>query len=92
MPDVPSVAEAGVPGYDATLWLGVVVPQGTPKPIIDTLNMEINKVLESPDVKSGYVSIGFNAAGSTADAFAAFIKSEYSKWVTIVRKSAAQVN
>lgn len=92
MPEVPSVAEAGVPGYDATLWLGVVVPQGTPRPIIDTLNTEINKVLQSPDVKNGYLSIGFDAAGSTPDAFGAFIKSEYSKWVRIVRESGAQVN
>ena len=92
IPDLPSVAEAGVPGYDAALWLGVVAPQGTPKPIIDTLNMELNKVLRLPDVKSGYVRIGFEAAGSTSEAFGDFIKSEYSKWRKIVRESGAKVN
>lgn len=92
MPNTPSIAESGVPGYDATLWLGVLVPQGTPKPIIDTLNMEINKVLQLPDVRSGYVSIGFEATGSTSAAFGAFIKSEYSKWGKIVRESGAKAN
>ncbi len=91
MPEVPSIAEAGVPGYDATLWLGVVVPHGTPKAVIDTLNTEINKVLQTPEVKSGYLNIGFEAAGSTSEAFGAFVKSESSKWVKIVRESAAQV-
>ena len=92
MPDLPSIAESGVPGYDAALWLGIVAPHGTPKPIIDLLNLEINKALQSAEVKSGYVNIGFDAIGSTVDAFGAFIKSEYSKWVTIVRESGAQVN
>jgi tripartite-type tricarboxylate transporter receptor subunit TctC len=92
MPDVPTIAESGVPGYDAALWLGIVVPQGTPKAIVDKLNTEINSVLQMPDVKNGYAAIGFDAGGSTSETFAAFIKSEYAKWVKLVRESAAQVN
>jgi tripartite-type tricarboxylate transporter receptor subunit TctC len=92
MPDVPTIAESGVPGYDAALWLGIVVPQGTPKAVIDKLNNEINNVLQLTEVKDGYMSIGFSAVGSTPEAFAAYIKSEYAKWVKIVRESAAKAN
>ena len=51
LPDVPTIAEAGVPGYEATIWLGLMAPAGTPQPIVDKLNAEINKVLSRPDVK-----------------------------------------
>ena len=57
-PDVPTVAEAGVPGYEATIWLGIMAPAGTPKPIVDKLNAEINKVIERPDVKDAWAKQG----------------------------------
>lgn len=92
MPGVPSIAEAGVPGYEATLWLGLAAPQGTPKAIIDRLNAEITRALQSPDVKSGFQNAGTDVVASTPEAFGAFIKSEYAKWVRVVQESGAQVN
>ena len=92
MPDVPSIAEAGVPGYEATLWLGVAAPQATPKVIIDLLNAEITRVLRSSDLKSGFRAVGTDVVASTPEAFGAFIRSEHTKWVRVVRESGAQVN
>ena len=92
MPDVPSIAEAGVSGYAATLWLGLAAPQGTPKVIIERLNAEITKVLQSPDVRNGFRSAGTDVVASTPEAFGDFIRSEYAKWVRVVQESGAQVN
>ena len=92
MPDVPSLDEAGVSGYEATLWLGVAAPQGTPRAIIDRLNAEITRVLQSPDVRSGFQGAGTDVVASTPEAFGAFIMSEYAKWVRVVNESGAQVN
>lgn len=92
MPGVPSIAEAGVPGYDAALWLAVMAPQGTPAAIIDRLNAEITKAMQSPDVNSGFQNVGFDIVTSTPEALGAFIKAEHAKWVRIVRDSAAEVN
>ena len=64
MPDVPTVAEAGVPGYEATIWLGLMAPAGTPKPIIDKLNAEIAKVISRPDIKENWAQAGRRAACS----------------------------
>ena len=58
MPDIPTVSEAGVPGYDAMIWLGIMAPAGTPKPIVDRLNAEIQKVLAQPDVKADFAKQG----------------------------------
>jgi tripartite-type tricarboxylate transporter receptor subunit TctC len=92
MPEVPSIAEAGVPGYAATLWLGVAAPAGTPKAIIDSLHAEIARVLQSSDLKGGFQAVGTDVVASTPEAFGALIQSEYVKWVKMVRESGAQVN
>ncbi len=92
MPDVPSIAEAGVAGYDATLWLGVAAPQGTSKAIIGALHAAITQVLQSPDIKGGFQAVGTDVVASTPDAFGALIRAELGKWVKVVRESGAQVN
>jgi tripartite-type tricarboxylate transporter receptor subunit TctC len=92
MPDVPSIAEAGVSGYAATLWLGLAAPQGTPKGIIERLNAEITRVLQSPDVRNGFQSAGTDVVATTPEAFGDLIRSEYAKWVRVVQESGAQVN
>jgi tripartite-type tricarboxylate transporter receptor subunit TctC len=58
LPDVPTIAEAGVPGYETTIWLGIMAPAGTPKAIVDKLNAEINKVINRPDVKEAWAGAG----------------------------------
>ena len=92
MPEVPSIAEAGVPGYAGTLWLGVAAPEGTPRAIIGSLHADISRVLQSSDLINGFRAVGTDVVASTPEAFGALIRSELAKWVKIVRESGAQVN
>lgn len=85
MPDVPSIAEAGVPGYEATFWMGMSVPKGTPKAVIDLLNRETTTLLKSQDLIDGFRRAGTDPAPSTPEQFGKFINSEYEKWGKVVR-------
>jgi tripartite-type tricarboxylate transporter receptor subunit TctC len=87
LPDVPTVAEAGVPGYEFFEWQGVVVPAGTPKAVIDRLHKEIVKALASPDVKERIVGLGLDVAGSTPQQFAAHINAEVIRWKKVAKES-----
>jgi tripartite-type tricarboxylate transporter receptor subunit TctC len=87
VPDVPTVAEAGVPGYAAVNWYGLLAPANTPKPIVDRLNREMVAALGSPDVAEGLKSRGIDATPSSPAAFAAFIRAENTKWGPIIRQS-----
>lgn len=79
LPDVPTAAEAGLPGYYSTSWAGIVVPKGTPAPIIAKLNAAIVKVLDMPEVKQQFIRQGGEAAPSTPEAFARFIRADYER-------------
>jgi tripartite-type tricarboxylate transporter receptor subunit TctC len=92
LPDLPTVAEAGVPGYEATTWSGVVGPAGLPKPLVARLNAELNKVAESPAFREKVAPIGSEAAGGTPEQFRDFARSEYAKWGDIVRRSGAKID
>lgn len=83
---VPTVAEAGYPGFNATNWYAFVAPGKTPKPILDRWNLEINKVLNAPDVKEGLLKHGQSAAPGTREELGRFIASEHAKWGRIVRE------
>lgn len=85
MPDVPSIAEAGVPGYAATFWMGLTVPKGTPKAIIDKLYRESTALLTSPDIVKGFEGAGTEASPSNPEQFGKFIKAEYQKWGKVIR-------
>ena len=85
MPDVPSIAEAGVPGYAATFWLGLTVPKGTPKPIIDKLYRESTALLTSPDIVKGFEGAGTEASPSNPEQFRKFLLAEYQKWGKVIR-------
>ena len=85
MPEVPSIAEAGVPGYEATFWLGMVVPKGTSKNIIGKLHRETTALLKSPEMVEGFKRAGTDAAPSNPEQFRKFIQTEYEKWGKIVR-------
>ncbi len=91
MPDVPTVAEAGVPGYEATIWLGVMAPAGTPKPIVDKLNAEINKVLANAEVKAAWQKQGAVPMVMTPAEFDAYLKKDVEKWANVVKVSGAKV-
>jgi tripartite-type tricarboxylate transporter receptor subunit TctC len=92
MPDVPSLAEAGVPGYDATFWMGMSVPTGTPKAIIDRLYRETSELLRSPDIVEGFLRSGTNPAPSTPEQFRKFVQSEYDKWGKVIREVGIKAN
>ncbi len=87
VPDLPTIAESGFPGFEATAWYGVLAPAGTPKPIINRLHGEIVKALALPDVKERLGNVGFELVGSTPEAFGAYIKTETTKWAKVVKSS-----
>ena len=90
-PELPTVAEAGVPGFELTSWYGVLAPAKTPKSIIASLHAEIVKGLNAPDLKARLANDGNEAVGSTPEAFAAYIASEIPKWARVINKSGARM-
>jgi len=87
LPDVPTVAEAGVPGFEVYEWQGVVVPRGTPKAVVERLQQEIVAVLALPDVRERIATLGADVVASSSQAFAEHIRSELKLWERIVRES-----
>jgi len=92
LPDVPTIAEAGVPGYEATSWFGLLAPAGTPAPIVAKLNAAILKALADPEVKKKLAEQGAESHGEKPEEFAAFIKSETAKWGKVVKESGASLD
>lgn len=84
-PDVPTVAEAGVPGYELSVWFGVLAPAGTPRDIIARLNTEIVKVLNAPEVKDRFAKQGVEVRTSTPEQFGEFLRAEVSRWAKVVQ-------
>lgn len=89
LPDVPTLAESGVPGFEVTLWQGVCAPAAVPKPILSKLNADTVKALNMPDLRQRLAEQGVEAAPSTPADFAAFIRSETIKWAKVVKESGA---
>jgi tripartite-type tricarboxylate transporter receptor subunit TctC len=92
LPNVPTVAEAGVPGYEATTWYPILAPAGTPRAIVEKLNADLNGIVTAPDMKERFQAMGVDAIGSTPEALAAHIKSELTKWAKVVQLSGARVD
>ena len=88
--DVPTIAEQGFPGVEATAWYGVLAPGGTPKPVITRLHGELVKILRQPDVVQRLDSLGFEIVASTPEQFGAYIRSEITKWAKVVKASGAK--
>lgn len=91
-PELPTIAEAGVPGYLAPTWTGVIAPAGVPRPIVDKLNAAINKALTSEAFKEKFAKIGDEPAGGTPEEFAATIKTDSAKWSDVVQRSGAKLD
>jgi tripartite-type tricarboxylate transporter receptor subunit TctC len=87
MPDVPTVAEQGVNGYDARSWAGFMAPAGVPRPIIDRLNQEINKALQLPNVRDRLKDMGGEARGSTPEEMKTMVAGELQRWRKLVNES-----
>jgi tripartite-type tricarboxylate transporter receptor subunit TctC len=92
LPNVPTVAEAGVPGYEATTWYPVLAPAGTSRSIVEKLNGEFIAIIKAPDVQERFVAMGVEPIGSTPQELAAHIKSELRKWEKVVQLSGARVD
>jgi tripartite-type tricarboxylate transporter receptor subunit TctC len=90
MPDLPTIAESGLPGFDANNWYGIVVPVKTPKAIITKLNAEMHRALSAPDLKELFFTQGLDPAPGTPEQFGAYIKSETVKWEKIIKTSGAK--
>jgi tripartite-type tricarboxylate transporter receptor subunit TctC len=91
-PDVPTVAEAGVPGYAAPTWSGVIGPAGIPRPIVDKLNAAINRAIQSPTFKERFASIGDEPAGGTPEDFAETIAKDSAKWKEVVQRAGVRLD
>ena len=91
-PDVPTVAEAGVPGYETTIWLGLMAPAGTPRPVLEKLNAEVNKILASAEVRETWGKQGAQPMGMSIDAFDKFLRADVAKWAKVVKASGAKAD
>jgi len=87
LPQVPTVSESGLPGFEAVTWFGFTVPTGTPRDIVDRLNSEIGKVLAMPDVKKHLALHGIDVGGGTSEQFGAYMRDEFAKWGALVKET-----
>ena len=92
LPDLPTVQEAGLAGYDSTSWNAIFAPAGTPKPVIDRLNKELDAILKSPETKKFFADQGAEAGGGTPEELAAFTRAETAKWAKVVKDSGARAD
>jgi tripartite-type tricarboxylate transporter receptor subunit TctC len=90
MPELPTISEAGLTGFDANNWYGLVVPARTPRAIIDRLNADVTKILNMPEVKTTLFNQGLDPAPGTPEQFGAYIKSERIKWAQVIKQSGAK--
>jgi tripartite-type tricarboxylate transporter receptor subunit TctC len=90
-PDLPTITEAGVPGYLAPTWTGVIAPAGVPRPIVDKLNAAINRALKSESFKEKFAKIGDEPGGGTPEDFAETIRSDSAKWADVIKRSGAKL-
>src|SRR6267142_4126666 len=90
--ETPTIAEAGVPGYEATIWLGLMAPAGTPRPVLEKLNAEVNKLINAPDVKEAWGKQGAVPMGMGVDEFGRFLREDVTKWAKLVKDTGMKVD
>jgi tripartite-type tricarboxylate transporter receptor subunit TctC len=91
-PELPTVAEAGVKGYEAATWFGLFAPAGTPRAIVDKLSAETQRILQLPDVRERLLGLGAQPAGNAPEAFARFVQQEVDKWAHVIRSANVTLN
>ena len=92
LPELPTMAEAGVAGYDVTSWNGILTPAGTPREIIGRLNAELNKIISAPAMHDRMIGLGYEPVGGTPEKFGEFIQSELAKWAPVVKAANVRVD
>ncbi len=85
LPDVPTISESGVPGYEATIWLGIMAPKGTPKAVVDKLNEAVSKIASQPDIKQTWAKQGAVPLVMSADAFEKYTRDDIAKWAKVIK-------
>lgn len=92
LPEVPTLNEAGVPGYEVTAWSGIIAPAGLPRPVLDRLNAAVNASISEPSTKERLAQLGSERGGGTPEDFAALIRRDSAKWAEVVRRSGATID
>ena len=92
LPELPTVAETGLPGFEAVAWNGVFVPAGTPEDIVRLLNREMVRIIALPELRERLTALGFDPGGNTSEQFAAKVKADMEKWAKVIRESGARVD
>jgi tripartite-type tricarboxylate transporter receptor subunit TctC len=92
LPEIPTIAESGLPGFDVTSWQGLVVPTGVPAPIVRRLNEEVVRILRTPEIREKFAGLGIEVVGNSPEEFAAFMKAEIARWAKVVKASGARVD
>jgi tripartite-type tricarboxylate transporter receptor subunit TctC len=87
LPDVPTIAESGVPGYESDVWFGIIAPAGVPRPVIDRLHAEIVRILKTPEMQKSLAAQGAEPVGNSPEEFAALIKAEHAKWTDVIKRT-----
>ena len=87
LPELPTVAESGLAGYDVSVWYGLLAPAGTPKAIVARLNADVTRALQTPDLRERFTKMGSTATPSTPDEFEAFIKRDYDRWARVIKNA-----
>jgi len=91
LPDVPTIAEAGVPGYEATIWLGLMAPKGTPQAVVDKLNAGVREIIARPDVKTAWAKQGAVPMSMSPAEFKTYLEGDIKKWAEVVKVSGAKI-
>jgi tripartite-type tricarboxylate transporter receptor subunit TctC len=91
LPEVPTIAEAGVPGYEATIWLGIMAPAGTPTPVVDKLNGEINKILKQPETREAWAKQGAEPLVMMPAEFDKYLRGDIDKWAKVIHTAGIKV-
>jgi tripartite-type tricarboxylate transporter receptor subunit TctC len=86
LPNIPTAGEAGVPGYEATIWLGLMAPAGTPKPVIDKLNAAVNAAVKRPEITKLWTEQGVVPMSMTPEAFDKYLRGDIVKWAEVAKK------
>jgi tripartite-type tricarboxylate transporter receptor subunit TctC len=91
-PELPTIAEAGLPGYEVSVWYGMLAPAGTAPAVISRLNTDIVRIVQSPDIRERWTALGAEPSHSPPEQFAAFLKTDLGKWAKVVRDSGAKID